>query len=269
VQSQDTFGRRATRAFTRLLVTLVVLGLGGVVVVLLSQLNARTFRVEQQEEQLVVMKGRLLPWGHVRFAPGDPRLADAYAPLPSEGQAPANLVGPRFEDREELDRALFEVLTQRGSARIQSDEPRLQQEGLTYLRRAELLSGITDEQRRALKALQADAAFFQARSQLEDARKLVAEAMVQLRLAAESSSRNARAANQMLSAVGPEARALEEALRRSVHTLSGPAAPSAPEPSAQPEQPQQLPPEGTPAPQPAPPAPEVGGSGTPPETGTP
>lgn len=268
MQTQDTFGRRATRAFTRLFVTLLVLGLAGVVVFLLSQLNARTYKVEVQDEQLVVMKGRLLPWGHARFAPSDPRLADAYAPLPAEGQAPANLVGPRFDDRDELDRALFEVLTQRGSARIQSDEPRLQQQGLTYLRRAELLSGITDEQRRTLKALQADAAFFQARLQLEDARKLVAEAMVQLRLAGESSSRNARAANQMLTAVGPEAKALEEALRRAVHTLSGPATP--PEPTPEPSAPAaQPPPEGEPQPQQAPPPPQVGGSGSPAETRSP
>src|SRR5262249_41594549 len=66
---------------TRLLVVLAVLGLGGVVVVLLSQLNARTYRLLAENDRLVVMKGRLFPFGFDAYRPADPTLADAYAPV--------------------------------------------------------------------------------------------------------------------------------------------------------------------------------------------
>ena len=61
--TSDSLGRRAGRAFTRLVVTLVVLGLIGVVGLLLSQLNARTFTLQPQDGKLLVMKGRMLPVG--------------------------------------------------------------------------------------------------------------------------------------------------------------------------------------------------------------
>ncbi|MCI0573945.1 MAG: IF-2 protein, partial [Myxococcaceae bacterium] len=227
---------------------------------LLSQLNARTFAVERRGEQLVVLKGRRLPWGHVPYAPGDARSVDAYAPIPAEGESPAGLVGQRFSDREELDRALFQLFAERAQSRILSDAPAKQEQGLAYLRRAELLSGVTEEQRRTLRRLQADAAFYQARSKLDEARRMVAEALTQLRLAAESQNPNARAANQMLSEVGPAARALEDSLRRAVHTLSGPAGAGTTQPPAPDSQQQPLPPgpdaparpQGPPTPEPTP-----------------
>jgi hypothetical protein len=230
VQGQDSFGRRATRAFTRLLVFCLVLALLGAVGFLLAQLNARTFTVERQGDALVVLKGRRLPWGFAPYSPEDARLSDAYAPIPAQGEEPSGLVGQRFSDREELDRALFRLFAERARARIFSGVPEQQDQGLANVRRAELLTSITDEQRRELKKLQADAAFYQARSRLDEARRMVAEALVQLRLAAESANPNARAANQMLTEVTPPARALEEALRRAVHTLSGPP-PAAPPPA--------------------------------------
>ncbi|HZX41432.1 MAG TPA: IF-2 protein, partial [Myxococcaceae bacterium] len=61
--TSDSFGRRAGRAFTRLVVTLIVFALIGVVGFLLSQLNARTFTLQQQDGKLLVLKGRMLPFG--------------------------------------------------------------------------------------------------------------------------------------------------------------------------------------------------------------
>jgi hypothetical protein len=51
------------RAFTRLVVTLLVFALLGAVGFLLAQLNARTFTLQQQDGKLLVMKGRMLPVG--------------------------------------------------------------------------------------------------------------------------------------------------------------------------------------------------------------
>ncbi|ATB49287.1 IF-2 protein [Corallococcus macrosporus] len=244
--AQQGFGYRARRTFTRLLVFTLILGLGGVVVFLLSQLNARTFTLALQDGQLVVMKGRNAPMGALPYRTGDPRLADAYAPIAVEGQDVSSLLTRKFTDRDELDQALFPVLESLARPRIASDEPARVDQGLYYLRRAEKLSGITEEQRLTLQKHMVDVAYYQARQKLEDARRLVSEALTQLKLAAESQSRNARSANQMLSAVAPPARDLEDALRRAVHSLSGPqAAPQAP-PQAAPQ----------PAPSSPPPAPE-------------
>lgn len=246
---QQGFGYRAKRTFTRLIVFTLILGLGGLVVFLLSQLNARTFTLAMVDGQLVVMKGRNAPAGSVPYRPGDPRLADAYAPIPVEGQDVTALVQRSFTERDELDRALFPLLESLARPRIASDEPAKVDQGLYYLRRAEKLSGITEEQRLTLQKLMTDVAYYQARQKLEDARKLVSDALTQLKLAAESQSRHARSANQMLSVVTPPARELEEALRRAVHTLSGPQAapeqplpetpvsPPAPTPTAPPETP--------------------------------
>ena len=79
--TSDSLGRRAGRAFTRLVVTLVVLGLIGAVGFLLSQLNARTFTLQPQDGKLLVMKGRMLPVGSEPYRPSDPVLAAAYAPI--------------------------------------------------------------------------------------------------------------------------------------------------------------------------------------------
>jgi hypothetical protein len=262
-QNRPGFGRRATSAFTRLLVTLLILGLGGAVGFLLSQLNARTFTLAQESGHLVVMKGRMLPTGAAPYRPGDARLADAYAPIPLEGRDVSSLMEQRFTERDELDRALFPLLEGLARPRVQSDEPAVLEKGLYYLRRAELLSGLSEEQRRTLETMKADVAFFQARQKLEEARRDVTEALTQLKLAAESRNRNTQRANQMLTAVGPAAQALEKALRAVDASLAEPGAapapaetvPSPPAPEGQQAAP---PPQGTEATTP-PAAPPAGG----------
>ncbi len=240
-QNRQSFGRRATSAFTRLLVVLLILGLGGAVAFLLSQLNARTFTLVQESGQLVVMKGRMLPTGAVPFRPGDPRLADTYAPIPLEGRDVSGLLEQKFTERDELDRALFPVLEALARPRVQSDEPAQLEKGLYYLRRAELLSGLTEEQRRTLETLKADMAFFLARQKLEEARRDVTEALTQLKLAAESRNRNTQRANQMLTSVGPAAQALEKALRAVDASLGEPGG-TAPTETPAPAQQQAAPP---------------------------
>jgi hypothetical protein len=104
--------------------------------------------------------------------------------------------------------------------------------------------------------MKADVAFFQARQKLEEARRDVTEALTQLKLAAESRNRNTQRANQLLTAVGPAAQALEKALRAVDASLGEPGA--TPEPSGAP-----LPPPASEGQQPA--APQQGpGATTPP-----
>ena len=220
----DSFGRRAGRAFTRLVVTLVVLALLGVVGLLLSQLNARTFTLQAQDGKLLVMKGRMLPIGSEPYRPSDPVLAASYAPIDLLGGGAAGLDGARFEERDALDRALFQFLEGLARPRLVSDDPAVLQQGLVALGRMQKLGGVTDEQRRTLRGLESEVAFFQARTRRDQARRDIAEALTQLRLSADSGSRHARAAHRMLSAVEPASNALEEALRRAVYTLDSDAA---------------------------------------------
>lgn len=238
-ENTGSFGQRAARTLTRLLIGLVVLALGGAVTFLLSQLNARTFTLQVRDDQLVVMKGRMLPAGALPYHPIDPSLADAYAPVPLEGLPPGGLLERRFTERDELDRVLFDLLEQLARPRIASDDPQALERGLYYLRRAERLNGLSEEQRRTLRGMQAEVSFYLARTRLDDARRQIVEAVAQLRLAADSRSRHARSANQMLSEVEPAAKALEDVLRRAVHSLSAPPPPSPPA-----EQPAPAPPPG-------------------------
>ena len=217
--TSDSLGRRAGRAFTRLVVTLVVLGLIGVVGLLLSQLNARTFTLQTQDGKLLVMKGRMLPLGSEPYRPSEPALAAAYAPIDLLGGTAAGLEGARFDERDAMDRALFQFLEGLARPRLVSDDPVVLSQGLVTLARMQKLGGITDEQRKTLRSLESEVAFFQARTRLDQARRDIGEAVTQLRLAADSGTRHARAAHRMLAAVEPAASALEDALRRAVYTL--------------------------------------------------
>jgi len=233
--TSDSVGRRAGRAFTRLVVTLLVLGLLGAVGFLLSRLNARTFLLQEADGKLVVMKGRMLPLGAEPFRPSDPALAAAYAPFDLLGGGAGGLDGARFEERESLDRALFSFLEGLARPRLISDDPAVLAQGLAVLARMQKLGDVTDEQRRTLRSLESEVAFFQARNKLDQARREIAEAVAQLRLAADSGGRHARPAHRMLSVVEPAATGLEDALRRAVYTLDSDAPdPGRPAPAAGP-----------------------------------
>jgi hypothetical protein len=217
--TSDSLGRRAGRAFTRLVVTLIVLGLVGAVAFLLSQLNARTFTLEMVDGKLVVMKGRALPLGTEPYRPSEPALAAAYAPFDLQGGGAGGLSGARFDERDAMDRALFSQLEGLARPKLVSDDPNVLAQGLALLGRMQKLGGVSDEQRRTLKVLESEVAFFQARTRLDGARRDIGEAMTQLRLSSESGSRHARAATRMMTAIEPAAAALEDALRRAVYTL--------------------------------------------------
>ncbi len=231
--SQPSFGRRLGRAFRNFVLFALFVGFAGAAAYALSVLNSRTYMLEVQGGQLVVLKGKMLPMGADPWLPADPRLADAYAPLDLEGNTSLAVVGAKYADRDELDRALFVVIELLAKPRVASDSPRDLERGLYFVRRGERLNGLTEEQKLTLKRLQAEVSFYLARTRLEDAQKQVEEALGQLRIAAQSETRNARAANQMLLAVEPPAKVLSDSLRNAVHQLSEPppAAPPTPSPA--------------------------------------
>jgi hypothetical protein len=218
--SPSTFGQRAGHAFRRLLVSVLVLALAGVVCVLLARDNARTFSLKLEGGKLLVQKGRMLPWGSAPYRPADVSLADVYAPIDLAGASVGAVETDRFEDRDELDRALFRILEQAARPKLLSDDTQVVASGMGLLHRMDRLQGASEEQRRTLRSLELDVAYDQARIRFEDARRAVAEGLSELRIAADSPTRRARAAHAMLVKVEPAATALEEVLRQVVVTLA-------------------------------------------------
>jgi hypothetical protein len=216
-----SFGTRLWRAFRNLVLLTVFLGLGAAAFYALSVMNSRTWKLEAQNGQLVVMKGRMLPTGAEPWMPGDAHLSEAYAPIDLSGNSAPSVAGQKFDDRDELDRALFDVLEQLAKPRLASDTPKDLDKGLFYVRRAERLTGLSADQRKILKKMQQDLAFHLAQDRLEDARQKLEDALEQLKLAAESDSRHRADASLMLLAVEPQVKLLSTTLRAT--TLAHPA----------------------------------------------
>jgi len=225
-------GRRFMTGLLRTFTVLLLIALVGAVGWLVSERNARTFTLGVENGKLVVLKGRMLPTGADPWTPGDPMLADTYAPIPLEGVTPSQtLLDARFSDRDELDRALFRVLEELARPRIRSDDEKALEQGLYYLRRAQRLTGLSQEQRITLERMQTEVAFYQAKLKLDVARRTVAEAITQLELAANAQGPNAQRAARMVQTIIGPARSLERALR----TASEAADEGAPEVPAQAE----------------------------------
>jgi hypothetical protein len=213
MDNQPKFGARLLRAFRNLVVFSLVVGAAGAAVYALSLLNARTYSLEISNGQLIVLKGRMMPTGAEPWLPSDPALADTYAPIDLEGNTALAAVSQKYQERDELDRALFTVLQMLATPRVASDVPKDLEKGLVYVRRAERLSGLTEDQRSTLKKMQVDLAFFLARVRLDDSRRQLEEALAQLKLAAESDSRHKAEATLMLMAVEPQVKLLAGTLR--------------------------------------------------------
>ncbi|MBX5483435.1 MAG: IF-2 protein [Myxococcaceae bacterium] len=250
--TERTFGQRVWIGFTRLVSTAFVVGLAGLVAYLASERNARTYSVQVDHGELVIHKGKNWPWGSEPWKPGDPALADAYAPVPLKGlPVEAGLQKQTFGDRDELDRALFGILERLARPRIASDDPKEVEEGVYYVQRMQKLSGLTADQRAAVEKLQAEFAWYLARYKLDQARRMVGDALHQLDLAPSGRSKNAQKANQLAAELAGPARQFEETLRRALGEMPAPV--KKPEPAPEPAP---TPPTATPAaPPPSAPAP--------------
>jgi hypothetical protein len=213
MDSQPSFGARLARALRNLVLLTLFLGLGGAAFYAIFFVNARTYLLEVRNGQLVVLKGKLMPTGADPWNPADPGLVDAYAPVDLEGNVALTVVGQKFDDRDELDRAMFQVLEMLARPRLASDEPKDLEKGLALVRRAEKLHGLTEAQRASLKKMQTDVAYFLARIRLDDARRQLEEALAQLKLAAESDTKTRAQASLMLLAVEPQVKLLSTTLR--------------------------------------------------------
>jgi hypothetical protein len=181
-----TAGRRheSGNALLRLLVALVVLGLGSVVGYLASEINHRHYRLVSTDGWLVVERGRFLPMGFEPYKPDAEALRDAYAPVPlppSGGLTPSEVYG----ERGDLDRAIFTLLSGWARNRIMSTNEKALDLASTYLERAELLPALAEEQRNELHRLRGELAYHEALTRLASVGKTLQQAREQLQLAAK------------------------------------------------------------------------------------
>jgi hypothetical protein len=207
------------RAFRNLVIFSVLVSATSVAAWALSVVNSKTFSLSVVSGKLVVNKGRLMPWGVEPFAPDDPVLAETYGPLDLEGNTALAVVGVRFADRDELDRAFFQVLELIAKPRVGSDKPGDVAQALAVLRRAEKLRGLSDEQRKSLKHMQGEVAFGLAMVRLDEARRLLDEGIAQLKLASDTDTRHAKAATEVLLKVEPQLKSMSDDLRAATHGL--------------------------------------------------
>ena len=160
----------------RLLALLVIMALVGAVLWLLSQVHAKTFAVEQHENELWVMRGRELPAGFTPYRPTDKVLAQAYAPIVLVGDSAGELLNAPFDDRDALDQALFRTFKSWIETRLESEDAERLAQAIKMLKRAELLTGVSAEQREQLKDLKAKGAYVEGRARLEEAEVALREA---------------------------------------------------------------------------------------------
>jgi hypothetical protein len=147
---------------------LLVLGLGGAVLYLSATINHRHYRLSAHDGHVFVERGRLLPMGFEPFVPEAAALIAAYAPIPVP---PGETVKPSeiFEDRTDLDRGLFMTLSGWARARLDTSDSEEFELAVTYVQRAELLPGLSEEQRNELRTLRADLSLRRGKRSVADA----------------------------------------------------------------------------------------------------
>ena len=177
------------RAAVTALVVLLVLALGAVVVYLLSEINSRRYCVRSLGGTGGGggCRGHGQGWLTVAlaaFEPATAELAAAYAPIPiptGESLTKTEI----YEDRADIDRALFSLFAGWTRARLDSTVPGEFDLAASYVHRSELLPSLSEEQRLELKRMRADLAYKNGRRMLDDIYDRLQRAVAELKLAKE------------------------------------------------------------------------------------
>ena len=224
--SDTTVETRHGGGFKWALAWLAILGLVGLVAYLVSERNARTWYLVPADGRLVVMKGYLLPMGRGAFETTDPTLAQAYAPLvPPPGKT---LPQERtFDERGLVDQAIYDLVSGWAKDEIASGDPARLERGLGYLARAEKLPGLSGAQRDDLGALRAESGYQEALRLLARAVDDLRDASERLRRASTSRSSHATEAGRLLRELEPAFQGASSALGEAQPTAPAPPPPPA------------------------------------------
>lgn len=178
-------GKPAAPRRRSVLPLLLAVGLGVAVAWLLAERNARQWWLVPEDGRVVVKKGLFFPAGKAAFQSADPEATRTYAPLPVPQGATAP-VESAYDDRAELDQALFDLLARWARDDIQSQQMERMERARGHLSRASRLAGLSPSQREQLRALQAETAFQEAVGHLQEGANALRRALEGLKLAAEA-----------------------------------------------------------------------------------
>ncbi len=145
---------------SRALLWLVILALLGAVWWLASERNARKFTLSSRGAALVVSRGHYFPTGTSAIGEGD-ALGKLYAGLALPMGA-KNIPETEYDDQGELDRALYELLSNAAHALAKKGDATAYAEADSLAKRLSLLPGLTAEDHSDLNSLRAELAFWSA-----------------------------------------------------------------------------------------------------------
>jgi len=162
---------------------LLVVTLGGVVFYLLSDIQQRKFQLRQEGQELLIERGRFMPFGFELYQPKLKSLKPVYAPLILPKGIRFGV--PRiFNDRIELDFELFSLLSRWFRTALDNPENRNFDKLEVLMGRMSALPSLAGEQRLELVRLKADYAYWEGRTivegivdELERAKKAFAKAI--------------------------------------------------------------------------------------------
>jgi hypothetical protein len=181
------------RFFSTLLSVVLILGLAAAVVYLVSDINRRHYRLVVQNGLLLVERGLFFPTGFGPYIPETDALREAYAPVP----VPPNEVlasSAPLEDRADVDRTLFSLLSGWARSRMEATDIPTLELAASYVKRLEILPGLSEEQRLELRTLRANLAYRNGRRLMDGVVEQLQKAKAALQLAVELGTAHAEEA---------------------------------------------------------------------------
>lgn len=165
------------RRLKRLFVALLMLGVLGAGLYGASWLNSRRLFLEIGPAEVSVAKGRMLPVGREPFIPLDPTIRKAYRSFPLPGGMKVGRGVTVFDDRVELDQALFRLLVDAAQFSLEVDNARTVELLPRYIEQMKAIPGVSSEQQLQLQAIQRDAAYVGGRQKVETAEATLEQAI--------------------------------------------------------------------------------------------
>ncbi|MEM1025669.1 MAG: hypothetical protein AAGD10_05325 [Myxococcota bacterium] len=172
------------RRLKRLLLALVVLAMVGVGLYAASWLNARRLFLEVGPAEVSVAKGRMLPFGREAFVPLDPTIRKAYRSFPLPGGMKLGRGVTVFDDRVELDQALFRLLVDAAEFSLEVDNARTIELLPKYLEQMKAIPGVSSQQQLELQGIEREASYVRGRQMVGATEKSLEEAIEQFAHAA-------------------------------------------------------------------------------------
>ena len=177
--------RRWFRVLSNLIILVAIAAIG---VFVTSNENQKRIRLNVINNTLVVEEGKFFPIGFQPMEIDTDSKTKAYTPIPLRKTMEVS-VPIEFDDRTELDQYLFSLLSAWSKELIESGSSSDITLAENLINRSEWLPGVSVQQRREIRAMQADLAFSAAKRQIMEAKEGLEAAAESLKDATRVESR--------------------------------------------------------------------------------